>query len=130
MVNHFVAHFYLPKEFMLTLITASKIFADFINPTYAITFSSSLTFKSRWWGIPFVNRMYDVQFNGVPYEKLPKFLHVAMPAWMAKFFKTTKQLTYGWFEFFFYDRYGNVMEDPMRIYEHEYVLFSRCIKKK
>ncbi len=88
-----------------------------------------MTFKTKWWGIPFYNRMYDLRFNNVPVEDLPEYLHVAMPAWMAKFFKTVPQLTHGWLDFFFHDRYGHILQDPMRVYEHEYVLFGWCIQR-
>jgi 2',3'-cyclic-nucleotide 2'-phosphodiesterase (5'-nucleotidase family) len=124
-----IAHFYMSQKELLMLVQANML-ANLSNPTFVMTFSNSMTYKIRWWGIPFINRMYDVQINGVPIESFGNFIHVAMPNWMTKYFKNLAKMTFGILSTNFRDKFGRAWPEPDLLFRHEYDLFARCIRNK
>lgn len=75
-----IIHFYIKKSFLYTFITASRLYS-FIDIGSWFTFSDSLQFKWRWFGIPMINNeylgmLYDIKIHGVPFDQLPELLHV------------------------------------------------------
>ena len=47
-----------------------------------------MRFKSWQWGIPFFNRVYGLEMNGLPFEDWPPLLHMATSKGIAlHFFK-------------------------------------------
>lgn len=77
-----IVHFYIKKSFLYTFITASRLYS-FIDIGAWFTFSDSLQFKWRWFGIPMIKNeylgmLYDIKIHGIPFEKLPDLIHVRL----------------------------------------------------
>ncbi|KAL0482366.1 trifunctional nucleotide phosphoesterase [Acrasis kona] len=121
-----IAHFYMSRH-ELTMLVQGNEFAELANPTYGICFSSSLQYKTNWYGIPFLNRMVDFRINDRIMQK-DDLIHVAMPAWMVKYFKKMSQMSFGILSCNFRDRFGRVIQEPDRLLVHDYELFAMCIR--
>ena len=71
-----------------------ELYSNFSN-SFAPAFSDSLSFKVRKWGIPFLNRIYDIKVNGVDLDKIDKPITVATNMIVAKNVDMVTQKTYG-----------------------------------
>lgn len=83
----------------------------------------------RWWGIPFLNRIYNITLNGKPISEVPDLIHIAMPLTAANFMLKMPKLTYGLIKAELFDKYGNSIEKPFVTNFKEYLLFARCVSK-
>jgi 2',3'-cyclic-nucleotide 2'-phosphodiesterase (5'-nucleotidase family) len=124
-----IAHFYMTKKELKTFIQANLVL-KMVNPNYVIAFSTSYSYKTRWWGIPFINRIYDIQIDGVSIDKFPNMIHVAMPNWMTKYYRNLGEMSFGILSSTFHDKYGRDIPQPYLLFKHEYELFARCIKNQ
>ncbi len=124
-----IAHYYMTQRELVMLFQANLL-ANLSNPNYMMAFSSSFQYKTRWWGIPFVNRLYDIKINDVPIEQLGDLIHVAMPNWMTKYFANMAKMTFGILSGHFRDKSGRIIPQPHQLHKHEYDLLARCISRK
>lgn len=65
------------------------------SSSFAPAFSDSVQFKVRSWGIPFVNRIYDLKINGVAIGQIEKPITVSTNMIVAKNIDLIGQKTYG-----------------------------------
>ena len=89
-----------------------------------------MRFKSWQWGIPFFNRVYGLEMNGLPFEDWPPLLHMATSKGIALHFFKLSGYTNGWVSLLPRDSSGAALEsmdDLVRnslVYPREHELFS------
>tara|TARA_R110000868_G_scaffold80095_9_gene227890 strand:+ start:10645 stop:12303 length:1659 start_codon:yes stop_codon:yes gene_type:complete len=71
-----------------------ELYSNFSN-SFAPAFSDSLSFKVRKWGIPFINRIYDIKVHGVDLDEMDQPITVATNMIVAKNVDMVTQKTYG-----------------------------------
>jgi len=133
--NSPICSFYLSLESVTSLIDVIPILRTFFSPEISMSFSSSLTWKENEWGIPFINKIYDVQIDGVTL-KPGSLVHMATNFFIGEWFWKVKEVTRGVVDLKPRNRYGecipltkeSVIIKP-QIYEHDLVChaLSRCI---
>src|SRR5690606_13301250 len=78
-----VSIFKLSPNHVETVIEFLELYSNFSN-SFAPAFSESVSFKIRKWGIPFVNRVYDIKVNNIPLDRFDRPLIVATNMFVAK----------------------------------------------
>jgi len=117
---------------LVTLIQVLKI-VNYFDPMTSMAFSHSLSWQNRWYGIPFVNWIYDVKINGVPIDQIKsKQVHIALPYYVAKFFAKAKELSFGLADLSMYDKRGASLKrvDLAKTTVYEYLLFAEHMHSK
>ncbi len=90
-----VASFYLtPKEVKL-IINFMEIYT-YISTSFSPALSPNLTFKIRKWGIPFINRIYDLKLNGINLSDYERDIKIATNKFVVLNIETVKKITRGW----------------------------------
>jgi 2',3'-cyclic-nucleotide 2'-phosphodiesterase (5'-nucleotidase family) len=89
-----VCSFYLSIEAVTMLIEIVPILRAIFSPEIAMCFSNSLTWKESEWGIPFINKVYDVQINGATLES-GSLVHIATNYFIGEWFWKVKEITHG-----------------------------------
>mmetsp|Transcript_8 Transcript_8/g.14 ORF Transcript_8/g.14 Transcript_8/m.14 type:complete len:686 (+) Transcript_8:34-2091(+) len=116
---------HLSKNQMRLLIMGNLIYTRLVDPISKIVFSSNVKYKERWWGIPFYNRLYDIEINGVALEDYPeehKFA-IALSETAEFYLKDTGAATMGLLNFRLYDDYGRLVENGEELPLQRYMLF-------
>jgi len=105
-----LVHLYLNRKDLMKLLNTNTIYYRFVNKLFQPAFSDSLQFKERWYGIPFINRLYDVKIKGRPIEAFPEshMFHVAVLDTAYRFLLMVGQLTRGLINFDIRDRFGRI----------------------
>ena len=125
-----VVHFYLSKSDLRKLINFSE-FYHMVRPHYFPSWSNSLTYRVRGWGIPFINRVHDLQLKGKVYGSWPEIISVATSSYFASFIPKVKNISYGLVNIRFRDRDGNVIAKPEVLPgQREFKLFAQAMKGK
>jgi 2',3'-cyclic-nucleotide 2'-phosphodiesterase (5'-nucleotidase family) len=92
-----VVSFYLtPKEVKL-IISFMEIYT-YISTSFSPAISPNLSFKIRKWGIPFINRIYDLKLNGKPLEDYDRMIKIATNKFVVLNIETVKRISRGWIE--------------------------------
>ena len=81
----------------------------------ALVYSDTLSYRVRSWGIPFVNRVADLQLHGKPLSQAPPLIHVATTAYVAAFIPRLGQLTHGLASVQMKDRQGRPISEPQAL---------------
>jgi 2',3'-cyclic-nucleotide 2'-phosphodiesterase (5'-nucleotidase family) len=82
-----------PRDFK-RVIEFMEIYSRF-SRSFSPAFSDSVEYKIRAWGIPFLNRIYDVKVNGVAIEEMKEPLIVATNMFVATNVDLVEKKTYG-----------------------------------
>lgn len=86
--------FKLTTNDLVKVISFMELYSHFSN-SFAPAFSSSLEFKVRKYGIPFVNRIYDIKVGGVDLDDIHHHITVATNMIVAKNIDLVSSKTYG-----------------------------------
>lgn len=89
--------FYLTPKEVKTVINFMEIYT-YISTSFSPAISSNFTFKIRKWGIPFVNRIYDIKLNGVPLSDVERPIKIATNKFVVMNIETVKRITRGWID--------------------------------
>lgn len=90
-----VVSFYLtPKEVKL-IIGFMEIYT-FISTSFSPAISPNLSFKIRKWGIPFVNRIHDINLDGKPLSEFERNIKIATNRFVVLNIETVRKITRGW----------------------------------
>lgn len=92
-----VVSFYLtPKE--VKLVVSFMELYRFISTSFSPAIAPNLSFKVRKWGIPFINRIYDLKLNGTPLSDIDRPIKVATNRYVVDNISTVKKITRGWID--------------------------------
>ncbi|MBY0412559.1 MAG: hypothetical protein K2Q18_00265, partial [Bdellovibrionales bacterium] len=90
-----VVSFYLtPKEVKL-IINFMEIYT-FISTSFSPAISPNLSFKIRKWGIPFINRIYDLKLDGKPLSDYERLIKIGTNKYVLANIETVNKITHGW----------------------------------
>jgi 5'-nucleotidase/UDP-sugar diphosphatase len=124
-----LAHFYLSKRHLRQTIEGSEFAIRFVNEMMGLAYSSNLSYRMRYFGIPLYN-LFDIRINGTPLEKVKyDYIHVAAPSYAASFMKLTSKFSKGILSLDFRDRFGRVIKQPFLADHQDYVYISRKLKR-
>jgi 5'-nucleotidase / UDP-sugar diphosphatase len=118
--------FYLSKEEVVDLITFLELYSH-ISRRFTPNFSSNINFKVRSWGIPFVNRIYDLNLNGLKYDDWPEYIHVATNTFVASYVSFVDHKTYGFVSLKPKNSKGEILKNSY-VYRPEYMYFIEGLK--
>ncbi len=122
-----VATFYLsPKEVKL-IINFMEIYT-FISTSFSPALSPNLTFKIRKWGIPFINRIYDLKLNGKDLTDYERNIHIATNKFVVMNIETVRKITKGWINLEPKTKEGEPMKN-YPIHPKEYILMTEHFLK-
>lgn len=124
-----LAHFYLSKKQVRQTIMNIEIASRFINEMMSVTFSSTLSYKLRAFGIPYYN-LLDITLHQVALDAVDRdLIHVAMPAFIAAHLKLTRKMSKGLLSFDMKDRYGRDIDQPFISDYPDYIYLARHLQK-
>lgn len=92
-----IVSFYLTPKEVKTVISFMEIYR-FITTSFSPAISPNLSFKIRKWGIPFINRIYDLKLNGTPLSDIDRPLKIATNRYVSDNIETVKKITRGWID--------------------------------
>lgn len=122
-----VVHFYLTAKEMFRLISFLELYSKFTS-TFSPIASKNLTYKVRWWGIPLINRVYDLRIN----EKLVKehggLYHVATNRFVTNNIENVRNLSKGLVDILPKNKKG----EPLKVFpklSKEYILLTDELQK-
>jgi 2',3'-cyclic-nucleotide 2'-phosphodiesterase (5'-nucleotidase family) len=92
-----IVEFYLSTKDLDRILNFMELYSH-ISTSFSPAISSSLTFKIRKWGIPFINRIHDVKLNGVELKKVDRLVKIATNRYIINNIETVKKITRGWIE--------------------------------
>lgn len=121
-----VSVFKLSPNHIETVIEFLELYSNFSN-SFAPAFSDSVSFKIRKWGIPFINRIYDIKINDIPLNSFDKPLTVATNMFVARNVDLIKQKTYGIFDIQTLDLSGNKSPPSPAAIPKEFELFINSL---
>jgi hypothetical protein len=123
-----IVSFFLTRREAKLLINAAELERK-VTGKPALTYSDSLSFRVRSFGIPFVNRITDLKLHGNPYREWPELVHVASIRYVTAFMPRIQQLTHGLVSISPRDAEGRVIAEPMELpVPGEAVLFARSFR--
>ncbi len=100
-----VVTFYLNPSEVKMIIQFMEIYT-FISTSFSPAFSESLTFKVRKWGIPFINRIYDLKLHGKSLSDYDRPIKIATNKFIVMNIETVKKITRGFIELIPKDKSG------------------------
>lgn len=124
-----VVSFYLNKSEVFDLINFMEVYG-MISSKFTPAFSNSVSYRNRWWGIPFVNKLADLQFKGKSYAEWPELINVATSQFVAAYLPKVQSMSYGMLEFIPKDREGKVLKAPKILTQKEYVLLAKYFQNQ
>lgn len=92
-----VVSFYLTPKEVKTIIGFMELYR-FISTSFSPAISPNLSFKIRKWGIPFVNRIYDIKLDGKPLADYERPIKIATNKFVVLNIETVKKITRGWID--------------------------------
>lgn len=92
-----VVSFYLTPREVKTVLGFMEIYR-FISTSFSPAISPNLSFKIRKWGIPFINRIYDLKLGGIPLADIDRPIKIATNRYVVDNIETVKKITYGWID--------------------------------
>lgn len=122
-----VVSFYLNKSEVFDLINFMEVYG-MISGKFTPAFSNTVTYKNRWWGIPFINKLSDLKFKGKPYKEWPELINVGTSQFVAAYLPKVQAMSYGMLEFIPKDKNGNELKSPKIMPQKEYLLLAKYFK--
>ncbi len=92
-----IVSFYLSPKDMELVVNFMELYSH-ISTSFSPAISSSLDFKIRKWGIPFINRIHEVKLKGVELKKIDSLIKVATNRYLIDNIETVKIITRGLIE--------------------------------
>lgn len=92
-----VVSFYLSPKEVKTVLSFMEIYR-FISTSFSPAISPNVSFKIRKWGIPFINRIYDLKLNGTPLSDVNRPIKLATNRYVVDNIETVKKITRGWID--------------------------------
>ncbi|MBC7427667.1 MAG: bifunctional metallophosphatase/5'-nucleotidase [Bacteriovorax sp.] len=92
-----VVTFYLTPKEVKTIINFMEIYT-YVSTSFSPAISSNLSFKIRKWGIPFVNRIYDIELDGKALSGYERPIKIATNKFVVLNIETVKKITRGWID--------------------------------
>lgn len=124
-----VVSFYLNKSEVFDLINFMEVYG-MISGKFTPAFSNSVSYRNRWWGIPFVNKLADLKFKGKSYDQWPELINVATSQFVAAYLPKVQAMSYGMLEFIPKDINGKELKSPKILSQKEYVLLAKYFKNQ
>jgi len=88
----------LSKYTLLQLVELCEMMRVFVSPLYSMALAG-ISFDTRAVGVPFVNRIHNVQFlNGTKFLDWPEYITVATSAYLGKYLDKAKAYSFGWID--------------------------------
>merc|ERR1711957_1066464 len=82
----------------------------FVSPLFALKIAG-VSFRTRTFGIPFVNRTYDVMLhNGTKFDDWSEFVIVATNSYLGKYLDKAKAYSFGWVDASPRDMFGAAID--------------------
>lgn len=78
--------FFMRKQDVALIVEAVWILEKTLSERFALAVSTNLAFDVFPWGVPFLNRVTNMRFNGKDYNEWPDLIRVAMPKFVAPYF--------------------------------------------
>ncbi len=122
-----VVSFYLHKKEVFNLINFMEVYG-MISHKFTPAFSNSVSYRNRWWGIPFVNKLADLKLYGKEYDEWPELINVATSQFVAAYLPKVQSMSYGMLEFEPKNKMGKVLKVPKVLSEKEYLLLAKYFK--
>ena len=125
-----VVHFHLNKSDLRILIRFLELY-HLIQNKFIPSFSDSISYEIRSWGIPFLNRLKDLALNNKPYEEWPDLVHIATSQYFAKFIPKINGISRGLINITPRDASGQEIKEPkIFLNQKEYQLLSKALSEK
>ena len=115
-----VSSFYLTPNELKLIVNFMEIYSH-ISTSFSPAISPNLSFKVRKWGIPFINRIYDLKLNGVEVTDLKRNIHVATNKFVVLNIETVKKISRGWIDLIPKNKKGEGMTN-YPVHPKEYIL--------
>ena len=81
--------FYLTPKEVKSVISFMEI-SRVISTSFSPAISPNFSFKIRKWGIPFINRIYDLKLNGTPFSDISRPIKIATNRYVVDNISTVK----------------------------------------
>jgi 2',3'-cyclic-nucleotide 2'-phosphodiesterase (5'-nucleotidase family) len=122
-----VVAFYLTSKEVRKLIHFLELYSHF-SGTFSPVTSEALSYRVRPWGIPFINRVADLNLNGRALDKVEGLVKVATNRFVAKNIDTLSKLSYGFVTIEPKDQNGNLIT-RYETFPKEYQLLIESLKR-
>lgn len=117
-----VVHFYLTPKEMYRLISFLELYSKFTS-TFSPIASKNLTYKVRWWGIPLINRVYDLKINGESVKDHRGLFHVATNRFVTNNIENVRNLSKGLVDIVPKDKNNRTL-NQLPVLSKEYILLT------
>lgn len=121
-----VSVFKLTPNDVSTVVSFMELYSNFSN-SFAPAFSDSLEFKVRKYGIPFINRIYDIKLAGKPLKEYSRNIIVATNMIVAKNVDMVAKKTFGLIDIQPLDLNNQPSAPKTTVYPKEYELFTQYL---
>lgn len=121
-----VVSFYLTKKEVYNLINFMEVYG-MMSSKFTPAFSNTISYKNRWWGIPFINKLSTLTLNGKPYDEWPELIHVGTSQFVAAYLPKVQAMSYGMLEFIPKDKTGKLLSAPYIHDSKEYLLLAKSL---
>lgn len=122
-----VVHFYLTPKEMYRLISFLELYSKFTS-TFSPIASKNLTYKVRWWGIPLINRVYDLRIDGKLVDEHQGLFHVGTNRFVTNNIENVRNLSKGLVDIVPKDKNGGVLAKLPKL-SKEYILLTEELQK-
>ena len=122
-----VVSFYLTPKEVKQIINFMEAYT-FISTSFSPAISPNLSFKIRKWGIPFINRIYDIKLNGKALSDYERPFKIATNKYVVSNIETVKKITRGWVNIHPKTKTGEALE-VFPLHPKEYQLLIEHFKK-
>ncbi len=122
-----IVHFYLTPKELYRLISFLELYSKFTS-TFSPIASNNLTYKVRWWGIPLLNRVYDLRINGKIFSDHKGLFHVATNRFVTNNIENVKNLSKGFVDIVPKNKNGEPLT-PLPRLSKEYILLTEELQK-
>lgn len=122
-----VVSFYLSPKDVKLVINFMEIYT-YISTSFSPAISPNLSFKIRKWGIPFLNRIYDIKLNGKDLADYDRPIKIATNKFVVMNIETVKKITRGFVDLVPKTKTGEPVKDYV-VHPKEYLLMIEHFKK-
>ncbi len=122
-----VVSFYLSPKDVRMVISFMEIYT-YISTSFSPAISPNLSFKIRKWGIPFVNRIYDLKLDGKDLLDYNRPIKIATNKFIVMNIETMKKITRGFIDLVPKTKTGEPVKDYV-VHPKEYLLMTEHFKK-
>ena len=122
-----IVSFYLSTKDFERILNFMELYSH-ISTSFSPAISSTVDFKIRKWGIPFINRIYDIKLNGIELKKVDRLLKIATNRYVVNNIDTVRKITRGWIEIVPKNDRGEPLKDLPPLGK-EYQYFTEHLRK-